>query len=405
MKKRVPVFVLVSAIVFTAVTTIFLTVFSLSAYGIFDKSDFHAADYNSADKAAEIQSLLENYYVGELDDTYMGDVLADSMIYATEDRWAYYVPASDAEQYYNTSANSYCGVGITIEQESSEYGFVVISVMEDSPAYDAGIRAGDILQGVEKQDVLELGLEETQNLVRGKEGTSVSLSLLRDGSTYCVDVTRKMVRLRVVTSRMMGDNIAYIKINNFEEDSARQTVNAVSQALADGAEGIVFDLRFNPGGHKNELISVLDYLLPEGPIFKEKLYNGQETTTQSDDSCVDVPMAVLVNAESFSASEFMAAALQEYNWAVVVGEKTVGKGHYQYPFELKDGSVVSFSVGQYYTPTEKSLDGIGIVPNMTVDLTEEQLLQLYSGSLEDSEDLQLQAALEQVGNLLKAERS
>ncbi len=405
MKKRVPVFVLVTSVVFAVVLTIFLTIFGLYAYGIVADANLNSADYNAAAKAAEIQSLLDNYYVGELDDTYMSDVVADAMVYATEDRWAYYVPASEATQYHDSETNSYCGVGITIQQESNEFGLEVISVKEEGPAYAAGIRVGDILQSVEDQSVLELGLEETQKLVRGEEGTSVSLTLLRDGETYTVDVSREKVRLRVVTSRMIDDNIAYIKIDNFDEDSAAQTIHAVEQALVGGAEGIVFDLRFNLGGQKDELISILDYLLPEGPIFKDTLYNGHEATTQSDASCVDLPMAVLVNAESYSASEFMAAALQEYGWAVIVGEKTVGKGQYQSPFELSDGSVVSFSIGRYYTPMGKSLDGIGVIPDVPVDMTEDMLQQLYYGTLEDRDDPQLQTAVGQVENLIKAERS
>ena len=153
-------------------------------------------------------------------------------------------------------------------------------------------------------------------------------------------------------------------------------------------------MRNNPGGYARELVKVLDYLLPEGELFRTVDYAGTDNVDVSDADCLEIPMAVLVNADSYSAAEFFAAAMAEYDAAVVVGEKTSGKGHFQYTYELDDGSAVALSVGNYYTPSGISLDKVGITPDVEVSVTEEQAAMIYYGMLDPKEDPQIQAAVE-----------
>ena len=169
---------------------------------------------------------------------------------------------------------------------------------------------------------------------------------------------------------------------------------AVEDLMAQGAKSIIFDVRFNPGGLKSELIELLDYLLPEGEIFHTVNYAGQEEISQSDADCVDIPMAGRVNIDSYSAAEFFAAALQEYDAATVVGVQTYGKGRFQSALQLSDGSAVNLSIGEYYTPAGKSLAGVGITPDIIVELDEADLEALYYGKLEIADDEQLQAAIQ-----------
>ena len=161
-----------------------------------------------------------------------------------------------------------------------------------------------------------------------------------------------------------------------------------------GAKALLFDVRFNPGGYADELVKVLDYLLPEGDLFRSVDYAGHEEVDTSDASCVELPMAVLVNEESYSAAEFFAAALQEYDWATIVGSQTYGKGNFQSAFRLSDGSMVNLSIGKYYTPGGRSLTETGVTPDVVVDLDDEQYALLYYGALERDEDPQFQAALD-----------
>ena len=160
-----------------------------------------------------------------------------------------------------------------------------------------------------------------------------------------------------------------------------------------GATALIFDLRFNPGGMKDELVKVLDYLLPEGPLFRSVNYKGEEEVDYSDEDCLDMPMAVIINDDSYSAAEFFAAALQEYEAAVIVGTQTCGKANYQQTFRLSDGSAIAISTGHYQTPNGVTLDGIGVTPDIIVEVDEDTYLDLYYEKVEKADDAQLQAAI------------
>ena len=163
--------------------------------------------------------------------------------------------------------------------------------------------------------------------------------------------------------------------------------------LAQGAKALLFDVRFNGGGYKDEMVKILDKLLPEGVLFQSEDYAGKKETDTSDEACIELPMAVLVNHDSYSAAEFFAAALQEYGWAEVVGEKTCGKGNFQTGFQLSDGSLLNISIGKYYTPQGRSLTDLGVTPDVEIEYDDETYAKLYYSQLEDADDTQLQAAL------------
>jgi len=185
-----------------------------------------------------------------------------------------------------------------------------------------------------------------------------------------------------------------VTIENFDDRCAAETIAAIESLLEQGVESLIFDVRNNPGGYAHELVELLDYLLPEGDLFRTVDYKGVEDVEISDAACLDIPMAVLVNGESYSAAEFFAAALQEYEAATVVGEKTTGKGHFQSTFLLSDGSAVALSIGKYYTPKGVSLEGVGIVPDVVVPVEPETAREIYYGRLTPEEDPQIQEALE-----------
>ena len=185
----------------------------------------------------------------------------------------------------------------------------------------------------------------------------------------------------------------YIKINNFDSHCARDTIAAIEELVGQGAKALIFDLRFNPGGYKHELVEVLDYLLPEGPLFRSVDYKGGEEVDYSEASYLDIPMAVLVNEDSYSAAEFFAAALQEYEAAVVVGAQTCGKANYQQTFRLSDGSAIAISTGHYQTPNGVTLAGVGVTPDIPVEVDQETYLAIYYETLDKAEDAQLQAAI------------
>jgi len=347
-------------------------------------------------KVSEISQDLNEYFIDDYDETKLADAAADAMVKATGDRWSYYVSAADYASYEEQMNNAYVGIGVTIEQNDEAGGFTITAVTKGGPAEAAGVKVGDILVSVEGKSVKELGKSGTVNAVRGKEGTEVSLTFRRDGSEYTASIKRRSIHTPVATYLMTDDKIGVVTIKNFDTNCSSETINAVNTLLAQGAKGLVFDVRNNPGGLKTELVKVLDRLLPEGPLFRSRDYAGRESVDSSDATCVKLPMAVLVNADSYSAAEFFAAAMQEYQAATVVGAKTVGKGNFQNTFRLSDGSAIAISVGKYFTPHNRSLTNVGVTPDVPVALSEDSNEKLYADQLPVKDDPQLQAALKAV---------
>lgn len=345
-------------------------------------------------KAAEVQEIIETYFIDDYDEDTLADGAASGMVDATGDEWSYYLSADEVAAYEESMANAYVGVGITITEDAEAGGMRVEEVVSGGPAEEAGIRVGDLLLAVEGEDVLPLGIDGTRNLVRGEEGTHVNMHFSRNGSEYDVSVERRSIETPVVTGKLLDGSIGYVKIDNFDERSAAETIAFVKDLIGQGAEALLFDVRFNPGGYADELVKVLDYLLPEGDLFRSVDYAGREEVDTSDASCVELPMAVLVNEDSYSAAEFFAAALQEYEWATIVGSQTYGKGNFQTAFYLSDGSMVNLSIGKYYTPGGKSLSETGVTPDVVVDLDDEQYALLYYNALEQADDPQFQAAID-----------
>ena len=345
-------------------------------------------------KAAEVQEIIETYFIDDYDEDTLADGAASGMVDATGDEWSYYLSADEVAAYEESMANAYVGVGITITEDAEAGGMRVEEVAAGGPAEEAGIRVGDLLLAVEGEDVLPLGIDGTRNLVRGEEGTRVNMHFSRNGSEYDVSVERRSIETPVVTGELLDGSIGYVKIDNFDERSAAETIAFVKDLIGQGAEALLFDVRFNPGGYADELVKVLDYLLPEGDLFRSVDYAGREEVDTSDASCVELPMAVLVNEDSYSAAEFFAAALQEYEWATIVGSQTYGKGNFQTAFYLSEGSMVNLSIGKYYTPGGKSLSETGVTPDVVVDLDDEQYALLYYNALEQADDPQFQAAID-----------
>ena len=191
---------------------------------------------------------------------------------------------------------------------------------------------------------------------------------------------------------MLKEDIGLITIYNFNGNCAQETIGAIENLMAQGAQKLIFDVRNNPGGYAHELVKVLNYLLPEGKLFTTVDYAGNTHTDMSDANCLELPMAVLVNGNSYSAAEFFAAAMAEYDAAVVVGEKTSGKGYFQSTFQLPDGSAVGLSIGKYYTPQGKSIADVGVTPDLEIPVENDKI---ESDPLKDTQVLAAMEALRQ----------
>lgn len=346
-------------------------------------------------KMLEIQKYLDTVFVEDYEEDTVTAAAADgaaaAMIQATGDRWSYYIPASGMQGHEEDRNNSYVGVGIVIRQHDE--GFQVTSVTEGGPASQAGMQQGDLLTAIEGQPVTDMTVEDAADIVRGEEGTPVSFTVRRDEQEFTLTILRGTVIEKVASARMLEEEIGLITITDFALHSAEQTLACLDELLDRGAKAVVFDVRFNPGGYRTELVRILDALLPEGEVFHAVDYAGKEAFAYSDAKGLELPMAVLINADTYSAAEFFAAALQEYEAAEIVGTKTSGKGNFQYTYTLSDGSGLNLSVGKYYTPKGRSLTDVGVTPDVEVELSDADLWDLYYSMLLPEDDEQLQAAV------------
>ncbi|MBQ9167136.1 MAG: S41 family peptidase [Oscillospiraceae bacterium] len=347
-------------------------------------------------KLEQLEGVLEEYFVEDVDPEALEDAAAAAMVDAIGDRWSYYMTAETYQASQQTMKSQYVGVGITISLREDGIGYDILKVETNSPAAGAGILAGDILIGADDVYVSEAGAEDMKNAVAGEKGTQVELTVLRDGAEMKFTMNRDTVLVDVAQGVMLEDHIGLVTIESFRSRCADETIEAIEELLEQGAEALIFDVRFNPGGYTTELIDLLDYLLPEGPIFRTESYSGEVNVDYSDADCLEMPIAVLVNGDSYSAAEFFAAALQEYEAATIVGEKTFGKGYYQTDFLLSDGSAVNLSIGKYYTPNGLSLIGIGVTPDEEITVDEETASLIYAGTLDPMEDPQILAAIDTI---------
>ena len=347
-------------------------------------------------KTAEIGAYLDRFFIDDYDEEKLADAAASAMVEATGDRWSYYLTAEEKSSYDEQMQNAYVGIGVTITAQKELGGMRIEAVTADGPAEEAGLLTGDIITEVEGEKTLDLGMTGTRTKVRGEEGTFVTLTILRGEESFLVSVERRSIQTPVATYEMLDGQIGYIKIANFDTRCAEETNAAMDELIAQGAKALIFDVRYNGGGYKDELVKVLDKILPEGILFQSEDYQGSKQIDRSEADCIDLPMAVLVNQDSYSAAEFFAAAIQEYDWGTVVGTKTVGKGNFQTAFTLSDGSMLNLSIGKYYTPQGRSLTDTGITPDVEIALSDEDGAKLYYGQLEKADDAQLQAAIREI---------
>lgn len=377
MKKKV---LIVLSYVLVAALACGATLFFVSA----------STDYN---KLEDLENLILTSFAGDADKTKIEDAAADAMVNAMGDRWSYYIPAAELPSFLENSENAYVGIGVTVQATDDNSGLMVIAVQPGGPAEEAGVQVGDVIIQVDGESAQDRTVTEISAMIKGEEGTVVSITVLRSGEGITMTVARKRMETTVASSKLLNEHVGLVTIQNFDERCADETIAAIKALLNQGADMLLFDVRNNPGGYVDELTKVLDYLLPEGNLIRTVGTDGSDETVTSDADCVKVPMAVLVNENSYSAAELFAVDLSEYGVARIFGQKTSGKGFFQQVFQFSDGSAAGISVGRYYTSQGNNLEGIGLTPDEEIKLDDESEALLYNGMLEPENDAQLQAAL------------
>ncbi|MBR3242452.1 MAG: S41 family peptidase [Parasporobacterium sp.] len=347
------------------------------------------AKMNYQEKLSTIQQYLDTFYLGEIDPDKMEDGLAEGMLKGTGDKYAKYYSQKEFSEMMEEMSGAYRGIGVVVVEDKN--GILVNEVYEGSPAEEAGVKAGDyIVEAAGTRDFEDL--DELVSMVRGEEGTTVDIVLLRDGKEIPVTCERRSITIPTVSFEMLDGNIGYIRLAQFESVSVDQFNEAVDSLEKQGAASLIIDLRDNPGGDYDTAISLTDRVLPAGTITTVINNKGKEKVETSDEEHkITLPMCLLVNGNSASASELFTSAVKDYGIATIIGEKTYGKGIVQSIFRLPDGSGMKFTTEEYLSPKGNKIHEIGITPDIEVSIPEEAY---EDGIVTREEDTQLQKAID-----------
>lgn len=363
----------------------------LSGTGIVSCGVRLSKDASSEEKVEALKKLIDEKYMGEVDEDALKEGLYKGYVQGLDDPYSVYYDEEETKELYETTEGEYSGIGAVLSQDLKSGVITLVQIYEDSPADKAGLKDEDILTKVGTLDVTGMDLSEVVTYIKGEKGTEVELTVLRgeDADEVTVTAVRDTVEAQTVEYEMLEDQIGYLAVSEFDSVTYGQYEEAL-EALSDhGMEGLVVDLRNNPGGNLNTVCDMLDLVLPEGTIVYMEDKEGKRQTYSSDDAHqLDVPMAVLVNGNSASASEIYAGAIQDHEAGTIVGTQTYGKGVVQQIFDLGDGTSVKLTIAEYFTPKGRSINGEGVTPDLEVE---------YEPDEKDPEaDNQLEAAAEAV---------
>lgn len=321
-------------------------------------------------KLKKLERLVEESYLGETDEEEMQSGIYEGYIRGLGDPYSVYYDKEDTEALMESTAGEYDGIGAVMSQNKESGIITIAQVYSDSPAEKAGIKDGDVLYKVNGEEVTGEDLTEVVSQIKGKRGTEVELTVLRgdNGEDITVTAVRETIEYPTVDHRMLENNIGYLRILEFDEVTYDQYVEAYHDLESQGMKGLIVDLRGNPGGSLATVCDILDEILPEGLIVYTEDKNGKRQEMESDEEHqINIPLTVLVNQYSASASEIFAGAVQDYGIGKLVGMTTYGKGVVQQIFDLKDGTCVKLTISEYFTPNGRSINEVGIEPDVEVE--------------------------------------
>ena len=327
-------------------------------------------------KIRQIEEMLDTYYVEDYDKELAEELMYTGLVAGVGDPYTYYLSADSLAEQVEKNSGHFVGIGVEIYAGDDGY-IVVSSVTPGGPAEAAGILAEDKITEVDGESITGKTAADVSALVKGEEGTDVTLTIFRESTGEVLEktVTRQDIQVQTVSWRMMDDNIGYISITNFRENTYSQFKEALDTLEAEGMEKLVLDLRNNTGGLVKSAHEIGEELLPEGIMVYTMDKEGNREDTLCDDVYNDVPMVVLVNGNSASAAEILAGAIQDTGRGQLIGTTTFGKGLVQRLFTLPDGSGLNVTIQKYYTPNGTSIHGVGITPDYEVELPEEYAQQ------------------------------
>lgn len=369
--------------VITAVITLFISFIIFSLIFLLDGRYL---------KLRQLDFFVNNYFYGEIDTNKINDLIIRGYLSGLDDKYANYYSVEDTEQRNKNLSGKGQGIGIIVVKHPDNENIYVKHVYDNGPAFVAGIKEGDCIVAVDGKKVEDMGYSEAVDFILRDIGDTMTLDILRENSTFKVEVTCTQFPSQTVFSKMLDNKYGYIEITAFNGETALQFENAVNQLEAKGAKALIFDVRGNGGGTVDSVCEMIDFLCPEGTVMTVKYSNGiTEVLGESDKEEINLPMVVLTNESSASASELFTASIKDFGKGISVGSKTYGKGVMQTTYGFTDGSSVAFTVAEFLPHSEESFNLKGIEPDIEVTLTEEEIK--YQHIISEQEDSVILAAI------------
>ncbi len=345
-------------------------------------------------KIKNLENIIHEKYLFDIDESQMEDGIYKGLLSSLGDPYSVYYNKEEYQALMESTSGTYCGIGVLVSQNRETGVITVVKPFEGGPGYEAGILPGDILYKVAGEEVSGVDVSKVVANIKGEEGTTVDITVYRPSEDKYIDFTlqRRSIEVPTVAHQMLEDKIGYIQITEFDSVTYDQYMEAFNDLQDQGMEGLIVDLRDNPGGLVDVTVKILDEMLPEGKIVYTEDKNGDGNTWTSDaEHSFDKPLAVLVNGNSASASEIFSGAVKDYGVGTLVGTKTFGKGIVQVVMGMEDGTAIKLTVSRYFTPNGICIHETGIEPDVAVELSDELKTKAVITAEEDN---QLQKAIE-----------
>lgn len=374
--KNVKIKYIIIMVIVAIIVAVMSSEFTLYYYGsgLFEKSEASENSEENIDAIAQtlknFRTIIDEYYIGEIDEQTIMDETLKGYINGLDDEYSEYMTAEEWGDFQAEALGNYVGIGIFMSLDKNG-NVVVVSPIKDTPAEEAGLETGDIIVYVNDESVIGLASDEVSSRIKGEEGTTVKVTILRGDEYIEFEIERKAIKVYHVETEMLEDNIGYISLLTFDEGCAAEFKSAYENLKSQGAKKIIIDLRNNTGGLVNECLEIADMMLEKDAIELVTIDakgNKEISKSEKDPIIVGSDVVVLVNEYSASASEILVAALKENGIAQVVGKTTYGKGVIQSVLELNDGSVLKLTVNEYFTPKENKINKVGVTPDYDIDL-------------------------------------
>ena len=350
------------------------------------------------EKLELLMEMTDKYYYEDVDHDAMLESAAVGLMQGIGDVYSVYYTPEEMEKFNEETEGVYAGIGCQLLADPSDKMITVTRVFKGSPAEEAGIRSGDKIVYVDDTYYSAYEMDEAVRIMRGTPGESVKVTVLRDLESLDFDIVRKQITINYVEYEILDGNIGYVIIYDFLGEAYEGFKEAIGAFQEANVTGMIIDLRDNGGGLVDSVVAMCDLILPQGTVVSMRDKNGQETREEIDDKYYQIPMAVLVNGYSASASEIMAGAIRDYHAGTLIGTKTFGKGIVQSSMQLMDGSGFKITTARYYTPSGECIHGVGIEPDIEIELDEEAVTRYGLNNLPHDQDNQLQRAIDLLTN-------